>query len=568
MTPAGWAGGLSRVIMRTILVFDSSMSRCLLVVFAILAAALVTPCAAAESVRVRILGINDFHGHLEAPLGNAGTTSGAPTGGAAYLAAHVRRLAAASPHHAFVSAGDLINASPFVSALFQDEPTIEAMNAAGLMLNAVGNHEFDEGVEELLRMQRGGCHRRLGCQFRPAFAGARFRFLAANAVRESGDSPLFPPYEIVGFGPVRVAFIGVTLQGTAGLVNTEAIAGWRFDSPWRSVNALVPELRAQGVEAIVVLLHEGGYGGGGPNECPSLSGPVRAIVQKFDPAVDAVFTGHTHQSYNCVVEGRPVTSAGSHGRLITRLDLEIDARSGHVLAAMAHNEAVTHDIAPDAAVAAIVDEAARVADRHDRVVGTLVRDIDRRGTFPGDIARGGSGESALGSLIADAQLWATRKAGAQIALTNPGGLRADLTRRPDERVLFSDLFAVQPFSNHLVTLTLTGAQLMQLLEQQFAHGRGARVLQVSKGLSYAWRASAPRGARVRDLRLNGQPLSARADYRITVNDYLLGGGDRLGALAAGRDRVVGPLDVEALEAYARAHDPLRAPRLGRIRRID
>lgn len=544
------------------------MYRHLLVWFAILAATLAPPCAGADSVRVRILGINDFHGHLEALPGDAGTKRSASVGGAAYLAAHVRRLAAASPHHAFVSAGDLINASPFVSALFQDEPTIEAMNAAGLLLNAVGNHEFDEGVDELLRMQRGGCHPRLGCRFRPAFDGARFRFLAANTVRKSDGSPLFPPYEIVAFGPVRVGFIGVTLQGSAGLVNAEGIAGWRFDNPWRSVNALVPALQARGVEAIVVLLHEGGYGGGGPDECPSLSGPVRAIVRKFDPAVDAVFTGHTHQSYNCLVDGRPVTSAGSHGRLITRLDLEIDAHTGHVLAAIATNEAVTHDIAPDPAVAAIVEDAARAADRHDRVVGTLVRDIDRKGAFPGDIDRGGSGESALGSLIADAQLWATRKAGAQIALTNPGGLRADLTRRPDGRVLFSDLFAAQPFSNRLVTLTLTGAQFVLLLEQQFAHGRGARVLQVSKGLRYAWRAGAKRGERVREVRLNGRPLSPHADYRITVNDFLLGGGDRFGALSAGRDRVAGPLDVEALEAYAREHGPLQAPRLGRIRRID
>lgn len=544
------------------------MSRLATLLPILLAACLCAAPAAAQSVRVRVLAINDFHGQLEPPSGSAGLLDGTPVGGAAWLAAHVRRLTADTAHHVFVSAGDLINASPFASALLQDEPTIEAMDAMGLALNAVGNHEFDEGIDELLRMQRGGCHPRLGCRFRPRFDGARLRFLAANVRRQGAAGTLFPPYAIIAFGPVRVAFIGVTLQGTPGLVNAERVAGWHFDSPWRSVNALVPGLRAQGVESIVVLLHEGGYGGGGANECPALSGPVRALVQRLDAAVDAVITAHTHQSYLCEVGGRPVTSAGSAGRLVTRLDLDIDPRSGDVVAARAVNEAVTRDIAPDPAVAAIVDDALRIADRHDRVVGTLAADISRKGTFPGEVAAGGSGESALGNLVADAQLWATRKAGARIALTNPGGLRADLTRPPDGRLLFSDLFAAQPFSNHLVTLTLSGARIVELLEQQFGRGRTPRVLQVSRGFTYTWDAGAARGRQVRDVRLDGKPLAAGADYRVTVNDYLLGGGERFDALDAGRDRVVGALDVEALEAYARAHDPLHAPALGRIRRGD
>ncbi|MCC7548023.1 MAG: bifunctional metallophosphatase/5'-nucleotidase [Burkholderiales bacterium] len=544
------------------------MHRLPALLFVLLCTSLSAISYAADSVRVRVLAINDFHGQLEPAAEAAGSPGAASLGGAAWLAAHVRRLAAASPHHVFVSAGDLINASPFISALFQDEPTIEAMDTMGLALNGVGNHEFDEGVDELLRMQRGGCHPAFGCRFRPRFDGARLRFLAANVVRRSDGETLFPAYEILQFGPVRIAFIGVTLQATAGLVNAQRIAGWRFDSPWRSINALVPRLRTQAVEAIVVLLHEGGYAGGGANDCPSLSGPVRAVVEKMDPAVDAVLTGHTHQSYVCRVQGRPVTSAGSAGWLVTRLDLEIDVRTGHVLAAHAHNEAVTHDIEPDPVVAAIVQDAVRVADRHDRVVGTLAGDIGRRGAFPADVARGGTGESALGNLVADAQLWATREAGAQIALTNPGGLRADLLRSPDGRLLFSDLFAAQPFSNHLVTLTLSGAQLRELLEQQFARARTPRVLQVSRGLSYTWRSSAARGQRVHDLRLSGRAISPGSTYRVTVNDYLLGGGERFGVLDAGGARTVGPLDVEALEAYARAHAPLRAPAPGRIRRID
>lgn len=548
------------------------MSQLLLVLVALLSMLTPVGTCAADTVRVRVLGINDFHGHLEAGTGNTAMMDDTPAGGAAYLAAHVRRLAAESTHHALVSAGDLINASPMVSALFQDEPTIEAMNAMGLMLNGVGNHEFDEGVEELLRMQHGGCHARLGCRFRPQFEGARFRFLAANVLHTGDGSTLFPPYAILTFGAVRIAFIGATLQGTPGLVNPEGIAGWKFLDPARSINALVPPLQAQGVEAIVVLLHEGGYAGGGVNDCPNLSGPVRTILEKLHPAVDAVLTGHTHQSYNCIIDGRPVTSAGSFGRIVTRLDLDIDVHTGHVLHAHAHNEVVTRDITADPVVAEIVADAQRVADRYDRVVGKLAEDIVRKGAFPTDVARGGSGESALGNLVADAQLWATREAGAQIALTNPGGLRADLTRRADGTLLFSDLFATQPFSNRLVTITLTGAQIVQLLEQQFARGRDARfparVLQISHTLRYAWRSSAPAGRRVLDVRLDGRPLSPQSTYRVTVNDYLLGGGDRFSLLKAGRDRVTGVLDVEALEAYARVHGPLRAPAPGRIRRLD
>src|SRR5581483_5632503 len=267
----------------------------------------------------------------------------------------------------------------------------------------------------------------------------------------------------------------------------------------QTVNELVPALREQGVNAIVLLIHEGGFAGGGPDECPALSGPLVEIVRRLDPAVDVVISGHTHQAYNCVLEKRRVTSAGSFGRFLTRLDLTLDKRSGKIIASDAHNVAITHELTPDPTIAKIVDEAERAAQTHDRLVGKLQAPIERSGMVARDLMSGSSGESALGNLVSDAQLWAMREAGAQIAFMNPGGLRADLIPRPNGTVLFSDLFAAQPFSNNLVAITLTGAQIAELLEQQFPGHRNAqsypRVLQVSKGFSYAWSASAPAGHR-------------------------------------------------------------------------
>lgn len=523
---------------------------------------------AGDSVSLRVIAINDFHGNLQPPKGR---NDDGDMGGAAWLAAHARAARTGQAHSVFVSAGDLINASPFQSALFQDEPTIEVMNAMDLALNAVGNHEFDEGVDELRRMQDGGCHPKLGCQFRPMFEGARFRFLAANVMNAGEANTLFPAYEIREYDGVKVAFVGLTLQNTRSMVNARGIVGWKFRDEADTVNALVPQLRAKGANAIVLLIHEGGYASGGPDTCPALSGPLVGVLKQLDAAVGVVISGHTHQAYNCEIDGRRVTSAGFYGRYYTKLDLTLDKRTGTLTAVDAHNIAVTHDIAPDAKVAAIVDEAARLARAKDRIAGKLQASIERTGMDGRDMLNGASGESALGNVVADAQVWATRTAGAQIAFMNSGGLRAELIRRNDGTVMYSDLFATQPFSNNLVTVTLSGAQILELLEQQFpgkSNGQTyPRVLQVSKGFAYTWSASAPAGHRVTEVKLDGKPLDPKANYRVTVNDYLLTGGDRFAVLREGTDSEAGPIDVAALEAYFAAHSPVAPPALGRIKRL-
>lgn len=528
--------------------------------------------AASPTIALKIVAINDFHGHLKPPPGgfrqpdpaHPGKTISLPAGGAEYMASAVKAAAGRAPNHVFVAAGDLVGASPLLSALFHDEPTIESLGLMGLEVAAVGNHEFDEGADELLRLQQGGCRPADRCGGPARFAGARFQYLAANTiVRSSGDT-LLPPYVVKRYEGVPVAFIGLTLKGTPQIVVPSGVAGLEFRDEAETVNALVPGLRRQGVEAIVLLIHEGGEPTGGHDECPGISGPIVDIVRKLDPAVDLVISGHTHQAYNCRIGGRLVTSAHRYGTLLTEIDVTLDRASGDVAAASAHNLIVRHDrYAKDPAQTALIaGYEALAAPLARRVVGRLPQ--------PYTAAPNDAGESSLGRLVADAQLAATaapERGGAQIALTNPGGLRAPLLPGADGQVRYEDVFACQPFSNPLVTLTLTGAQLRALLEQQFDDPAAPRVLPVSRGLAYSWDASRPRGQRVLpgSLALHGRPIAPGERLRVTVNSFLAGGGDGVGILGRAGERVVGERDVDALARYIAAGaapvDDVRVTRL-------
>lgn len=510
----------------------------------------------APTVALKILAINDFHGHLKPPPGGfrvaaaaqAGSTRPVAAGGAEYLASAVKAAVAGAPHHALVAAGDLVGASPLLSALFHDEPTIESLGLMGLELAAVGNHEFDEGAAELLRLQRGGCHPVDGCRGPAPFAGARFQYLAANTVEQASGRTLLPPYAIKRYDGVPVAFIGLTLKDTPDIVVPSGVAGLVFRGEAETVNALVPELRRQGVEAIVLLIHEGGHPTGGYDECPGISGPIVEIVQQLDPAVDLVISGHTHQVYNCRIAGRLVTSAHRYGTLLTEIDVTLDRASRDVAAARAHNLVVRHDrYAKDAAQTRLIaGYEALAAPLSKRVVGHLAQAYT---AAPND-----AGESTLGRLVADAQLAATaapERGGAQIAFTNRGGLRAPLQPRAGGQVLYEDVFASQPFSNELVTMTLTGAQVLAVLEQQFNDPDDPEVLPVSRGLRYSWDARRPRGHRVLpgSLKLNGRRIAPGDRLRVTVNSFLAGGGDAVNIFARGRERIVGELDADALARY-------------------
>jgi 5'-nucleotidase len=483
------------------------------------------------------------------------------------MATLVKQLRQGASNTIFVAAGDLIGASPFLSAMFHDEPTIESLSMMGLALASVGNHEFDEGKVELLRMQNGGCHPTDNCQGPHPFLGARFHYLAASTIETASGKTIFPPYEVREFDGIRVAFIGLTLKGTPNLVSPVGVAGLEFRDEADTVNALVPELKAQGIEAIVVLIHEGGFPTGDYNECPGISGPIVDIVRKFDRAVDVVISGHTHQAYVCAIDGRLVTSGDKYGTIVTTIDLKLDPATRDVVSAKADNVIVrTGTYAKDpeqTALLASYDKfAAPIANR---LAGSITQTLSRT---PND-----AGESPLGDIVADAQLAATsadNSGGAVIAFTNPGGVRTDIPKKAENGVTYADVFASQPFRNQLVTLTLTGMQIKNMLEQQWLDPKRPRVLQVSKGFNYAWDNAKPYGERIiaDRMSLNGQRIDPAASYRATVNNYLAVGGDGFTVLKEGSAQQFGVYDVDALYAYFQANSPIGPAPADRIARMN
>lgn len=524
-------------------------------------------------ISLSILAINDFHGNLRPPFGGITIADPAdkskkiavPAGGAEHMATLVKQLRAKAKNSVFVAAGDLIGASPLLSALFHDEPTIEALSLMGLEITAVGNHEFDEGKAELLRMQAGGCHPTAGCRGPGKFSGAKFRYLAASTIDKSTGQTLLPAYEVKEFEGVPVAFIGLTLKGTPNIVAPSGVVGLAFRDEAETVNALVPQLRQRGIEAIVVLIHEGGFPAGDYNECPGISGPIVEIVRKLDKAVDLVVSGHTHRAYKCVIDGRLVTSGDKFGTIVTQIEVKLDPATRDVVSAKADNLIVRTDAyAKDAEQTKLIGAYdALVKPLADRPVGSITASLLRD--------EGPDGESVLGQIITDAQLAATRAeadGGAVIAFTNPGGIRTSIQKSADGVVTYGDLFAAQPFGNSLVTLTLTGAQIKTLLEQQWLNQPKPRLLQVSKGFSYAWSNTRPAGDFVAadGITLDGRMIELQGRYRVTVNGFLADGGDGFLVLKQGGEQRAGPSEVAALEAYFKANSPLAPGTLDRIRR--
>jgi 5'-nucleotidase len=514
-----------------------------------------------REVNLQILSINDFHG-------NIATTSGAfgGVGRADFLASNMRAAEAEADNSVIVSAGDLIGASPLISALFHDEPTIEAMNLIGLDINGVGNHEFDEGAAELLRMQNGGSHPD-GDLDGDGFAGADFEFLSANVEVDATGETLFPGVTVKNYQGVKVAFIGMTLEGTPSIVTPSGVAGLTFNDEVDTVNALVPQLQQNNIEAIVVLMHQGGFaseGGGDGDGCGTLTGPLNDIVLGLDDAVDLVIGGHNNQRFACMdVGGKAVTMAYHSGRMFTDIDVTLNRVTKDMTVQTIDNkENFQAGVTPAPDLTALIDKYDTLsAPLANAVIGEISADIPRANNL--------AGESALGDVIADAQLTATESAGtgdAVVAFMNPGGIRDDLFfaeisggEAPGE-VTFAEAFSVQPFGNSLVTMTLTGAQIDALLEQQFDNpdAPSNRILQVSDGFTYTWDASEPTGSKVdpATISIGGVTVNPAADYRVTVNSFLADGGDNFSVLVGGTDRLGGEIDLDALVTYFGDNSPV------------
>ena len=572
---------------------------------------------------IKLIGFNDYHGNLQSP-GTFGQNVYVPSanrpavGGADALASHVKRLKAKNKHHVVVGGGDFIGASPLVSALFFDEPAIETLNRIGLEINAVGNHEFDRGSAELLRLQKGGCKVTEGapdpnsCRGAEVgtpvpFEGAKFQWLAANVIDKASGKPMLPPFAVKRFQGLRVAFIGMTLEATPTIVTPAGVAGLEFRDEADTVNALVPTLRRRGIEAIVVLVHQGGFQTSGASDINGCDGDlagseIAKVVSRLDDAVDLVITGHTHAAYNCSAStvfvtnasgqvvstprptglpnaaGRliPVTGSSAFGRVLTDIDVTLDRRTRDVVSVLPTNRLVTRDdpetqadIEADPTLKNLVAAyATLVSPIANQVIGSITTSLPN--------AADAAGNMPAGELIADAQLAATSPAslgGAVMAFMNPGGVRSPgftFASSPvgegDGNVTYGEAFTVQPFGNSLVTMTLTSQQLKNLLEQQFAGCRGQttqRILIPSAGVKVTWDSTQGCDARVRDLRLvdvGGNVVEAIVDaagtvvqptktWRVTVNSFLASGGDGFTTLVEGTEPLGGAQDLDALTAY-------------------
>ncbi|GAA4555465.1 bifunctional metallophosphatase/5'-nucleotidase [Streptomyces collinus] len=542
---------------------------------------------------MQLLSFNDLHGNLEPPAGSSGrvtehqhdgTTKTIDAGGVEYLATHLREARKGEKYSITAAGGDMVGASPLISGLFHDEPTIEALNKLDLDVTSVGNHEFDEGAKELARLQNGGCHPKDGCYTDQRFKGADFPYLAANVLDEKTKKPILKPYWVWKKNGVKVGFIGVTLEGTPDIVSAEGVKGLSFKDETETINKYAKVLQKQGVKSIVALIHEGGfpastsynYDCDSPGAGDGVSGPIVDIAKNVTPQVDALVTGHTHNAYVCSIAdpaGKPrmVTSAASFGRLYTDTTLTYDRRTGDIArtAVKSANRVVTRDVpkAPD--MTELISK-----------WNTLAAPIGNKpiGYISGDIGNTGT-ESPLGDLIADAQLAHGKQLDPEtdLALMNPGGIRAPLTyaakaAEGDGVVTYAEGFTVQPFANTVNLQDFTGAQLIQVLKEQVSGPNAAapKVLQVSSGLTYTLDLTKSGADRVvtDSIRLNGSAVDPAATYRVATNSFLAGGGDGFPTLGQGANDVVGSDDLTALEQYLTANssatNPIAPPKADRI----
>ncbi|MGW7240641.1 bifunctional metallophosphatase/5'-nucleotidase [Streptomyces sp. NPDC054804] len=533
---------------------------------------------------VQLLSFNDLHGNLEPPAGSSGrvtetqadgTTKTIDAGGVEYLATHLRQARKGNPYSVTAAGGDMVGASPLISGLFHDEPTIEALNKLDLDVTTVGNHEFDEGARELARLQNGGCHPTDGCYTDKRFKGADFPYLAANVLDDKTDRPILKPYWVWKKKDVKIGFIGVTLEGTPGIVSADGVKGLAFKDEVETINKYAKVLQSQGVQSIVALVHEGGFPASANYnyDCDSsgagsgISGPIVDIAKNVTPAVDALVTGHTHTAYVCTIDdpsGRPrmVTSAASFGRLYTDTTLTYDRRTGDIVrtAVQSANHVVTRDVAKAPDMTALIGRwNTLAAPIGNRAIGYISADVNSTGT-----------ESPMGDLIADAQLAYGRKLDPEtdLALMNPGGVRAGLTyaakgSEGDGVVTYAEGFTVQPFANTVNLQDFTGAQVIQALKEQVSGSNAAapKILQPSKGLTYTLDLTKTGADRVvtDSVKLNGTAIDPAATYRVATNSFLAGGGDGFTTLGQGTGDVVGTDDLSALADYLTANSSATAP---------
>ncbi|KAA2267218.1 bifunctional metallophosphatase/5'-nucleotidase [Solihabitans fulvus] len=509
---------------------------------------------------MHLFGFNDFHGNLEPPVGSGGKLAGYDSGGAAYFATHLKRLAQKYPNSATLMAGDAVGASPLDSGLFYDEPSIKFYNQLCVSASSVGNHEFDKGIGELARKQTGGCPAD-GCDPGNLGEGAKYQYLAANVTDAAGKQPpALKPWIMLDLAGRKVGVIGVVTKSTPSIELADNIKGYTFGDEADAVNKYVPDVKKAGAQAIVVLVHEGGSqtvpkgSDADYNKCDNIDKITDGLAARMDSAVNVIISGHSHMPYVCKLHDKLITQASFYGKLIT--DITLTFNGDKVTSAEAVNRMVTRSVPEDPDAKKLVDFFKQAAGpKVNRVVGSIGGDITKTPLAGGD--------TALGDLIADSMLAATKdtaKGGAVAAFMNPGGVRADLTakagagvQKQDGQVTYGELYTVQPFNNQVTTLDLTGQQILALLEQQWKNDLGPKVLDIA-GITYAFKDAGEAGSKIvaDSVKIGDQPLDAAKTYRVATNNFLAGGGDGFTTFTQAKNPSPGPIDVDVFEAYFKA----------------
>ncbi len=539
---------------------------------AVLAAAcLLSSCATppAAPVEINLVGMNDFHGHLDATKfeyvsAADGAFQSHLAGGVDNVAAALQAWRRVDKDLLFLGAGDLIGASPAMSAMWADEPSLNALTMAGMFASSVGNHEFDKGRAELLRQQNGGCVSTLpdkACQFAPDFRGAGFTYLAANVLDSATGKPFLPAWRIADVQGLKVGIIGAVLKDTASVVLASGIVGLKFVDEADAINAVMPALRAQGASVFVLLIHEGGSTSEpfDKPDCSELQGPIIGIAKRLDPAIRLIISGHTHKGFQCKVDGRTITQAEMGGHVLSRIKMKVDPATKAVLDINVRNVVIKPgQYPPDEKVAAYL------ATARERSKAALAKPLARVAVRSMGRRASAAGETALGGVIADAFLAATREHKAQIAFMNAGGIRKDLDVGENLTATVGQVQIVLPFGNTMVLMDMTGAQLRTLLEQQWARPGATEpsVLQISDGFTYRWNPAKPPGQRVvaGSMKLNGVPINDATTYRVTANNFLAEGGDNFPVFKEAGNKVDTHVrDFDVLVDYLVKHDKAGKP---------
>jgi 5'-nucleotidase len=497
----------------------------------------VTPTAhAATPVTIQLVTVNDFHGRIE--------RNGASAGAAA-LATAVKSIRAANPNTVFAAAGDLIGASTFTSFIANDKPTIDSLNAAGLEVSAVGNHEFDQGWNDLINR---------------VVPSASWKYLGAN-VHTTDGTPNLPEYWTQTFQGVTIGFVGAVTDELPSLVSPAGIANLSITDPVTEANRVADQLSdgnaANGeADVVVLLVHEGAA----TTDVSSATDPnskFGKIVLGADANIDAIVSGHTHLAYNHVINGRPVISSGQYGEKFSNMTIQVDPDTKQILSMVNVVENAPGTFADDPTVAAIVSAATAAAGPLGSVkVGDVTADF-RRAKQP-NLSENRGGESTIGNFVADVQLWSANQTGsAQIAFMNPGGIRNDLLFAPDGVITYAEAAGIQPFANTLITMDLTGAQVKTVLEQQWQPAAAVRPilhLGVNKELTFTYDPTAPSGSHITGVWLSGAPIDPAGTYRVVVNSFLAAGGDNFFELANGTNKTdTGKIDLQSMVDYFAAN---------------